>query len=81
MRIAEWLQEIALGIVTSSKRAVKELLTRVGKPRPQSYEDQIYVSLIRRGDVCFDVGANNGDVSLLLARLAGYSGTVVAFEP
>jgi FkbM family methyltransferase len=70
-----------LGIATSSKRAVKELLTRLGKPRPQSFEEQIYVSLIRRGDVCFDVGANNGDVSLMLARLAGYSGTVVAFEP
>jgi FkbM family methyltransferase len=70
-----------LEIVSSSKRAVKELLTRLGKPLPRSYEEQIYVSLIRRGDVCFDVGANNGDVSLLMARLAGYSGAVVAFEP
>ncbi len=68
-------------IAISLKRAVKELLTRLGKPRPQTYEEQIYVSLVRRGDVCFDVGANNGDVSLLLARLAGYSGSVVAFEP
>jgi FkbM family methyltransferase len=81
VRFAPHLEEIALGIVTSLKRTVKEMLAWLGKPRPQSYEEQIYVSLIRRGDVCFDVGANNGDVSLLLARLAGYSGSVVAFEP
>jgi FkbM family methyltransferase len=50
-------------------------------PRPSSYEEQIYSALVRPGDVCFDVGANQGEVSLFLARLAGEAGLVVAFEP
>lgn len=50
-------------------------------PRANSYEDQIYEALVRSGDVCFDVGANIGEVSLFLAKLAGDAGLVVAFEP
>ncbi len=73
-------------VVTRLKRAAKELLGRGQSPRrqgpqPSSYEEQLYAAVIRPGDVCFDVGANHGDVSLFLARLMGESGTVVAFEP
>jgi FkbM family methyltransferase len=36
---------------------------------------------IEPGDTCFDVGANSGQMSCLMARCAGSSGRVVAFEP
>ena len=37
--------------------------------------------VVRRGDVCLDVGANVGWYTLLLGELAGPSGAVHAFEP
>lgn len=44
-----------------------------------------FVSLIREnvkpGDVCFDIGANIGYITLLLAKLAGRGGKVYAIEP
>lgn len=36
---------------------------------------------VRRGDVVLDVGANIGPVTLVMSRLVGEAGTVVAFEP
>jgi len=75
-----------LETVTSLKRAAKELVGRKLWPRrqdtrPMSYEEQLYAAITLPGDVCFDVGANQGDVSLFLARLVGELGMVVAFEP
>jgi FkbM family methyltransferase len=43
-------------------------------------QDRI-TGLVRGGDVCYDVGANLGFFSVLLARLAGPTGAVYAFEP
>lgn len=37
--------------------------------------------LIRKGDVCLDVGANFGWYSTLMAKLVGPSGEVYSFEP
>lgn len=48
---------------------------------PSSFEEQIYEAVVAEGDVCFDVGANLGQVALFLARQAGPEGIVVAFEP
>jgi FkbM family methyltransferase len=48
---------------------------------PSSYEEQIYASVIRAGDVCYDIGANEGNVTMLFARLVGAAGVVVSFEP
>lgn len=39
------------------------------------------VSLVKRGDVCYDIGANLGFVSVLLGRLVAETGRVYAFEP
>ncbi len=36
---------------------------------------------LRSGDVCFDVGAHHGWMSMIAARKVGRKGSVVAFEP
>jgi len=41
----------------------------------------MFLALIRRGDVVFDVGANAGYFTLLFSDLAGPTGEVHAFEP
>jgi FkbM family methyltransferase len=49
-----------------------------------SHEDhvaELLIKHVRRGDVCFDVGANIGYFSSLLAQLVGSTGEVLAFEP
>ena len=38
-------------------------------------------NIVRPGDTCFDVGANIGYISLILAKIASASGRVFAFEP
>lgn len=38
-------------------------------------------SLVQRGDVCYDIGANLGFFSVLLGRMVGAEGSVYAFEP
>jgi len=48
---------------------------------PRTFEEQVYVAVVMENDVCYDVGANIGVVSLLLSRLVGRAGLVVAFEP
>jgi FkbM family methyltransferase len=42
---------------------------------------EILVRHVRPGDVCFDVGANIGYFSAMLANLVGPAGEVFAFEP
>ena len=49
--------------------------------RPTSAERSIFEAHIGSGDTVFDIGANFGVMSILMARLAGISGCVHAFEP
>jgi FkbM family methyltransferase len=42
---------------------------------------ELLTKFIRSGDVCVDVGANIGYFTVIMSRLAGVSGRVVAFEP
>jgi FkbM family methyltransferase len=75
-----------MGIVTKIKHLAAEFLGLEPLPKTSpvtaaNFEEQIYEAVIRPGDHCYDVGANVGDVSLFLARLAGPSGKVIAFEP
>jgi len=46
-----------------------------------SLEKKIFLSLIRDGDVVFDIGANRGQFTRLFSDLAGKKGAVHAFEP
>jgi FkbM family methyltransferase len=69
-----------------AKQAIRILLGLRHYPTPatftpQSYEEQVYHSLLRSGDVVYDVGANDGSVALCLARVVGPKGLVIAFEP
>lgn len=71
-------------ITSQIKIASKKLLSTKKnrtKIKAQSFEEQLYISLIEAGDSCIDVGANVGNVSVLLSRLSGKDGKVVSFEP
>jgi FkbM family methyltransferase len=46
-----------------------------------SAEKRLYLSVVRKGDVVIDVGANVGYFTMLFADLAGKKGQVHAFEP
>ena len=42
---------------------------------------QLFISSLRGGDVFYDIGANIGLYSIILAKVVGTSGQVIAFEP
>lgn len=46
-----------------------------------SIEKRVFLAVLRRGDVVFDIGANRGDFARLFSRLVGPRGQVHAFEP
>lgn len=46
-----------------------------------SVEKRVFLTVVRRGDVVFDVGANQGYFTLLFSDIAGPTGVVHAFEP
>lgn len=58
---------------------VSPVLARHGCFEP--FETELVVNEVRPGDVALDLGAHIGYYTLLLARLVGPSGRVVAFEP
>jgi FkbM family methyltransferase len=47
----------------------------------EPWSTQVVKSLVRRGDIVLDVGANIGYYSVLLSRLVGDQGKVISFEP
>ncbi len=49
-----------------------------------TYDEALHLALerlVEPGDVCFDVGANLGEMTLHMAKLTGPTGAVHAFEP
>ena len=71
------IQRIAWSVIGAGRPAPGEMELAA----PRSFEEQIYAAVVVEGDVCFDVGANLGQVALFLARQTGPEGMVVAFEP
>ncbi len=64
-----------------AKQSAKILFNLRRRPGPRTLDEQVYSEVVRERDVCFDIGANVGWISLFLARIAGLAGKVVAFEP
>lgn len=58
---------------------VSPMLLRDGCYEP--FETEVIKSVVKPGDVVVDLGANVGYFTLLLARLVGETGKVIAFEP
>lgn len=58
--------------------AYRALLRIRGRSNPMKV---LLAGLVRRGDVVFDVGANQGIFTALMSNLAGRDGRVHAFEP
>lgn len=56
-------------------RRVLQLLGRGG------VEKRIFLSVVREGDVVFDIGANRGHFTRLFSDVAGARGALHAFEP
>ena len=75
--------DCALPGVKWSARAYPDKLTR-HMMFEGTYQHEVIVaiqSLLRPGDVFFDVGAHHGLMSVVAAKAAGPTGRVVAFEP
>jgi FkbM family methyltransferase len=49
--------------------------------RWEPHLQKLIASVLKRGDVAYDVGGNYGIHSLLMARLVGPTGTICTFEP
>lgn len=67
------IKHAARGLAVGLFRNLPAPLVR-GSFRPRTFEDQVYVSIIVEGDICFDVGSNVGGMSLLFSMLAGSRG-------
>jgi FkbM family methyltransferase len=62
-------------------RVPQAYLTMLKVLRRGSAEKGLYLSLVRRGDVVIDAGANVGYFTMLFSDLVGSHGEVHAFEP
>lgn len=47
----------------------------------ENWDKRVYLSLVRRGDIVFDIGANFGAHTVFLSHLVADHGKVLAFEP
>jgi FkbM family methyltransferase len=62
-------------------KAPKFYLATLKALRRGSHEKRLYLSIIRKGDVVIDIGANVGYFTTLFSDLVGPGGAVHAFEP
>jgi FkbM family methyltransferase len=55
----------------------REMLSGTYDPQAQF----VISTFVKRGDICLDIGANVGAISLALAKRTGQTGRVISFEP
>jgi len=53
----------------------------LANPKSETGEDQVMRNFVKNGDVVFDIGAHLGYYTLLLSKVVGEKGKVIAFEP
>jgi len=79
--MAEWL---ALVSKNPGLRRIARRLLKGRAPanalRVEQAEQKFYIDYLRDGMTVFDVGANVGEITLLLSRFVGLNGAVHAFE-
>jgi FkbM family methyltransferase len=75
--------ESALGRIVCRlfARAPRIYLATLKALRRGSVEKHLYLSIVRRGDAVFDIGANVGYFTMFFSDLVGKKGEVHAFEP
>src|SRR5579862_360717 len=82
--LLEYLFPSGMPVALSSGQTVRLHPRLFGIVKPEIYETQLaqfFVSLVRPGALVLDLGAHVGLHSLLLSRLVGSNGRVVAVEP
>ncbi len=67
-------------ILQTSKKIARKILRSSSPMTVEKAEQTFYINYLKEGMTAFDVGANVGEVSLLLSRFVGKTGTVHAFE-
>ena len=79
--IRRFLSLIPVFLQEELRRARFLRRAKSGNFSPNEPEAEILARFVSPGDWCIDVGANVGQYTLLLSRLAGPEGRVFAFEP
>jgi FkbM family methyltransferase len=72
------LRRIARRFLAKTPRMYRSLLRIL---RRGSVEKHLYLSIVQRGDIVVDIGANVGYFTMLFSDLTGKRGEVHAFEP
>jgi FkbM family methyltransferase len=72
--LRSWLRRLPIA------KPLKRLMAS-GRPSEKDREREVLSTSVRAGDMVWDVGANGGGYAVRLARAAGTTGRVWAFEP